>query len=466
MKPKSLKVGVIAILLILSPLNLLCQGVADTLNIQGLNQFHIISSKARGKAGVNSAEFYGSVSLFYNPALLIKAKNVEISVGGGIENYKYNQQQDWYPNRLYAELSLIFENEETVVTKPFDDIKPDWKLNRNKMLLDHISGVIPVSSLRLGFGIAKVIDLDHYFQNNNALDPNIGQFRPEPVPRVQPGESLMVNWFQFVRDRKGDIYGIFGGFSYEIFKNLSIGLAISYLYGNSNDYQRRLDRGLFTFKHNNVFTLDSVKYICEKSGNSKYRGYMLIAGLSYSNEKFSAGFVIKPVVNIKRSWSYDVRIIDGNNSLSYSESDDDEIKIGEVVSAGFSLNPFPKTSISADYEMRFYGNTRYKINNENFKPWLNSSVLKFGFGYKFNSFEIGFGYSEVKDVVSSVGGGLTDKPIEGSLYSLVLSIPYGNVIANLSIGYTTVKYNDLWLSNVNYNGKNKLTLGIDFEIKI
>ena len=44
---------------------------------------------------------------------------------------------------------------------------------------------------------------DHYFQNNNALDPNIGTIRPEPIPRVQEGDSLMVNWYAVSAPARG-----------------------------------------------------------------------------------------------------------------------------------------------------------------------------------------------------------------------------------------------------------------------
>lgn len=457
---------IIFLVVLFEPIHLLCQGVADTLDIQGLNQFNIIGAKIRGKGGTSIGENQGPLNLFYNPALMVDLKNFEISIGGRYKNYNYKQDQDWYPNRLYAELSLIFENEETVVTRPFDDIKPYWSKTKNSYAIEHISIAVPSGPLRFGVGIADVIDLNRYFQNNNALDPNIGQFRPEPVPRVQPGESLMVNWFQFFRSREGNIYGVFGGISYEVFKNFAIGLSISYLFGRSNDFQKRADRGLFTFKYNNVFELDSVAFIQEKSGRSNYKGYMLTIGLAYVEERYKAGIIIKPLMKIKRSWSYAISTISGTNLFTSTEDGSDEITFAPIGSIGFSLKPSQKLEICFEYSMYPHSSTKYRKDTLDLKPWLSSNALMFGVVYKFNFFEVNLGYREDKDVVAPVGSGLMNKPIEGSSYSVGLRIPYGKVGLNISIDHTKFKYNDIWLSNVNYNERNNLTLSVNFEIKI
>ena len=119
------------------------QGVATPLTIQGLDHYVPIGAQAQAMGGSAVAFSGTSASLFANPAGLSTLNALEVRVGGSITSTRYKQTQEWLPNRLYAELSLIFDNKETFATKPFDSISPDWTQTNSRIGPGLVSAALP-----------------------------------------------------------------------------------------------------------------------------------------------------------------------------------------------------------------------------------------------------------------------------------------------------------------------------------
>ncbi len=101
--------------------------------------------------------------------------------------------------------------------RQYDDITPNWSRSSSSAQLFSLAAALPVTiaeiNITAGLGVAQAMNLGHYYQNNNALSPYIGQLRPDPKVITKPLDTVHVQWYQYVRERKGMIYGITPGIS-------------------------------------------------------------------------------------------------------------------------------------------------------------------------------------------------------------------------------------------------------------
>ena len=290
------------------------QDVADPLALQGLDQQAVPGARARAMGGVSASGLRDASALFTNPAALSALNAAEVRLGGGLMAQSYSQDQTWVPDRLYLELSLIFENDPASPnpTRAFDDTRPDWEFDQSSVrpTLGAIAAPLPFTpggvQLTAGVGVAQLASLDHYFQNNNALDPNIGSIRPAPIPRVQEGDSLMVNWSQFSRQRDGAIYGVTPALALQR-GGLSLGLSATVMTGSSDDTEYTRDRGQFTLRYQNRFSLAApTDGETTVTGTSDYSGTRFAIAAGYdagpvtANVVFPARLLARPRVVAQR----------------------------------------------------------------------------------------------------------------------------------------------------------------------
>lgn len=433
------------------------QGVYTPLNLQGMDRFGTIGARAAAMGGASVAAGNDVTGFFTNPASLLNVDNLSVKAGGAYSINQYDQVQDWTPNKLYAELSLIFRNDDTYKTKPFDNIKPGWNTKLSKGTPSVFAAAMPVKlgniEITFGLGYAQYLNLNHYYQNNNSLDPNIGQMRPAPIPRLLPGDSLKVKWYQNYNKREGAIYGITPALNINIFSNFSAAVSAAILNGSTDDYEFRMDRGLFTLRYNNQIVLEQANYIQTKSGTSDYKGTMLNIGLLYNDERFSAGVSIKPPFTIKRSWSRTSGVSNANGTTSVMESGNDEIKYPALYTLGFAIYPTKNMTIGIDYEIRKMEKTEFtNLTDSLYNPWLSGNILKAGVEYSVNKYlKLRGGYREEAQIFEPEGTALLGEPVTGSVYSVGFGLNIQKILFDFSYQYTTVRYEDTWLSNNNTN---------------
>lgn len=445
----------------------LAQRVYTPLTIQGLDHFQTFGARTNSMGGASVAAGNDVIDMFTNPALLLNIDGISIKAGAKYSSNEYEQVQDWTPNKLYAELSLIFRNEDLYKTKPFDNIKPDW----NKTLSKATPGAFAASArfklndinFNIALGYGQVIDLNHFYQNNNALNPNIGQMRPAPIPRLVKGDSLKVGWFQNYNKREGAIYGITPALSVNILENLSAGVSSTFLKGSSDDNEYINNRGLFTLRYNNDFTLEPVNYVLDNSWTSDYKGTMLNFGLFYKDEKFSVAATVKPSFTITRTWTQVLIPTAQNTAKSSGPEASEEIKIPALYTIGFAIYPTNNITIGIDYEIKNLDKTEYKnLSDSTYTPWLGGNVLKLGAEYRvLKNYFLRLGYREQMETFEAEGTAILDEPVSGKVYSLGLGAKYSRLQFDFSCVYSTLNYEDTWLSNNNTNKTSRLVFMLE-----
>ena len=195
------------------------QGVANPLGVYGMDRFVSpdVRTKGMGWAGTAAAENAGA--LFTNPALLTTVKSIDFRFSGSFSGVSYDQRQEWYPDKPYATLSLLFEDRldgivDTNSLQPrplergYDDIGPNWEKSNSAARPGAFVAAVPLElgGLRLvaAAGYGEAMNLDHYFQNNNALSPNIGSFQPAPIPSRRTESSSVPSWPYISTMTRGD----------------------------------------------------------------------------------------------------------------------------------------------------------------------------------------------------------------------------------------------------------------------
>lgn len=436
---------------LLAPLSVAAQDVADSLTVQGLDQQAAPGARARAMGGVQAAGLTTSAAVFSNPAALTSLSQAEVRLGGGLLAQQYSQNQTWVPDRLYLELSLIFENDPASPnpTRAFDDTRPDWEHDQSaaRPTLGSIAAPLPFTpggvEFTAGFGVSQVADLGHYFQNNNALDPNIGTIRPEPVPRVQEGDSLMVDWFQFSRQREGAVYGITPALALRR-GAFSLGVSATVMTGSSDDLEMRRDRGDFTLRYQNRFSLDQpTGGESTRTGTSDYSGTRVALAAGYDVGAVSANVVWRPGYTLDRTYSWS----DGAGGT-------DQVAFPSELTLGASVAPSSRVRVAADLQMGSLGDAevRYAGAASAVSPWVSGAELHLGGEFQATPWlALRGGYHEDARAFAPAGAALQTDPARADVFGTGIGLSLGGVALDVTYELSRLRYEDLWLSNGNDN---------------
>ncbi|PAP75875.1 hypothetical protein [Rubrivirga marina] len=427
------------------------QDAAAPLTVQGLDHQAAVGARARAMGGVRASGLSTSAALFSNPAALHRLTEAEVRLGGGAVAQSLSQDQTWVPNRLYLELSLIFENDPTSPnpTRAFDDITPDWETDLSSARPTLGSAAVPLPfapggvAVTAGLGAAQVADLDHYFQNNNALDPNIGDIRPAPIPRVQDGDSLMVGWAQFSRQREGAVYGITPALALAR-GPFSLGLSATVLTGSSDDTERTRDRGEFTLRYQNRFSLAApTGGETTTTGTSDYSGTRIAVAGGYETGALSVDAVWQPGYTLSRDWSHS----DGTAGT-------DEVRFAPAFTVGAAVRPSDRVTLAADVDLRALGSAEvlYADSTEADQPWVSGSTVHLGAEYRaLDWLALRGGYREQAQAFAPAGAALLDEPARADVFGAGLGLSFGPLALDVTYELSSLRYEDLWLSNGNDN---------------
>ena len=375
----------------------------------------------------------------------------EVRLGGGFAQQSYSQDQTWVPNRLYLELSLIFENNPASPnpTRAFDDIRPDWENDLSSVRPTLGSAAVPLPfapggvSITAGLGASQVANLDHYFQNNNALTPNIGSIRPAPIPRIQQGDSIMVGWAQFSREREGAVYGITPALAFAR-GPFSLGVSATVLTGSSDDRQRTMDRGEFTLRYQNRFSLaaptggENVV-----TGTSDYSGTRFAIAGGYAQGALAANVVWQPGHSLDRDWTYS----DGTSGT-------DRIDFASALTLGASVRPTDKVTVAADMDFRSLGGADVLLadSSEAFQPWVSGTTVHLGAEYQALPWlALRGGYHEAAQPFAPAGAAILDEPARADVFGAGIGLSFGGLALDVAYEISSLEYEDLWLSNGNEN---------------
>ena len=486
------------------------QPAANALDIHGLDQFSLIGVRSRAMGGTTIANANDASALFSNPAALSKLKSIEIRAGGFFANTARKQTQEWVPQRSAPGLGLLFEGLTGTIKTPdsagvpgvtekdpwktvqrqYDNIKPNWNNSTSAIEPFSFAAAVPFEiegfSIVAGIGASKTIDLNNYYQNNNSMSPYLGQLRPYTnfYDRSKPTDTAHVKWYQYIRERKGSMYGVTPGIAVTILTGLTIGGSATIHSGSSDDNESRLDRGHLNIAVENGapqnFMVDTVYYKQSKVGTSTYSGNSMNVGLYFQQERYSIGITVAPEMTITRTWKRDVSSIDTTRKTfpvrvdslttrSYHESGKDNLTFPLSYSFGIVLTPTDKWTIAFDYEMRYLSdvNLTTTLNSAPTHPWSNNrGSMHIGAEYRPDKMlALRGGYRDDVQPFSPDGAAIIGEPARGGIYSLGAGIFLEDILIDFAYEYSLLKYEDMYQSNVNYNSREQHRLMMEIAYR-
>jgi long-subunit fatty acid transport protein len=480
----------VALLTVASPA--VAQPMAGPLTIQGLDQFVNTGARSRAMGGTGIAAGNDASALFFNPAALSQLTTFEIRAGGLLNNTMRKQTQSWVPLKNLPGLSVLFEGLSGTIKTPldtagnplsawitlqkqYDNIGPNWKRSSSVTQPLTLAAALPLTladmAITVGLGVSQVINLDHYFQNNNSMTPYLGHERPYTT-WSNATDTLHVKWYQNVRSREGSVNGVTPGLSMMVVPGLKVGGSVAFLYGSSDDLEQRVERG-----HLNVavrqgeakdFMVDTVYYFQTKKGTSNYKGNVFTFGLLFDQPRYSIGLTIKPSMTLTRTWDRDVTSldttvksfpvrIDSLTSRNYRESGKESVTFPLSYSLGIVLKPTERWIVAFDYVVRNLADAEVTSQSVGTRPWVNNKTeWRLGAEYRVNDLlTLRGGYHQEVAPFSPDGTAIVDEPPTGDVYSVGAGFMVADIMIDVAYEYSKMKYLDIYQSNVNYNARER-----------
>ncbi|HEX9006155.1 MAG TPA: hypothetical protein VF889_02590 [Bacteroidota bacterium] len=489
----------ICIILLTSPFSALAQVDAPLL-MQGVDHETGASAASRGAGGLTFAIRNDAGLMFTSPASLESLTSFQIVAGGFWTSQKFSQTQQYTPLKYYPNFSLLMEgltdrignpdpNKPGVrltdagdtVQRPFDNLLPNWGLTRHRTLPLELMAAVPFmlgeTKLVAAAGMTEYADLDHYYLNNNILTPDIGSERPVPV-NLPLTDSLPVvtQWQQFVRIREGSIRAYGGALAAKLSDKITLGASGMLLKGTSDDVASRTDRGRLTF-YRNYFRAEPLTGGSLSTGTSDYSGWELTLSGLYTGKYLTLGFAARPPTTITRTFRgtvgvtlpLDVRSSQDNRAyIATAVEQKDKIKLPWRGTVGLSLAVLQSLHLGVEYEYRPYGSAEYLDPNGTVSnPWLSASVLHIGAELQALPWlTLRAGMRDRGEVFEPEGNPLPGETVGGMIYTGGVGATFGPLRLNVAYEYNTLRYQDMWLTNVNLQSSSSHTIVADVAYEI
>ena len=434
------------------------QGVMQPLTIQGLEQQESATVRSRGMGSVFAAMSGSPESVVLNPAGLASLPRPALSASGIWRSRNWAETQHWNPNRYYAGISLYFSDPEDYRSEPLS--LPDWTQSQQSFQLATLGGAIPLRFadriFTVGVMLHQVAYLADYDQNNNVLEPYIGQFRPDPVERPKPGEEIEVLWSAFERERTGNMQAVSAAFGFALLKDLHIGARISRSWGNSTDRQSIRDIGTFLLRE------DAHDYSYEVSGgqtfwngSSDFIAWRSAIGIRWQHQVLSGGIIYELPYDIEHTYSrtIDIDSVTEPGNSNISEDGQDEIRLPARIVAGIAIRPVSQIVLAADYFWQNYETLEKNGGSQYVLPdW--GRVQGIGLGVEWNvkgSTILRAGFRRDPRPFRIEGFGLVGKTATGDAISTGFGTDLYSVTLDVAYELQLLHYQDRWESNVDYN---------------
>lgn len=458
-------------MLIASPAR--AQEYEGPLTVEGLNQQYNQSVRSTAFGNVTVGSSGDVAAMFRNPATLHALPGIQISVGGLYQDRERSQVQQFAPVRYYPNLSLLLEGltasvpdpdpdlfgftPADTVQRPYDDIQPRWSESATNSLPMHAAAAVPFTiggvALTAGVGAVQYANLHYYQQNNNVLDPAVLLQRPLPTVRPTDDDPVTVGWYQSTQSREGTLYGYGAALAGHFPRlNLTVGLSGMLLDGQSDDFERLVDRGTLTF-FANAFRADSSYGVMTRSGTSDFSGSEFSAGVTLHGEYVTVGVVVKPPTRYTRAFVTQVSVDTTGVPATESVAGEDEFELPWRGSAGLLLTPRDRLSIGIEYETQPYGSATFTgaAGNET-SPWVSASLFRVGAQYELTPWlALRAGMRGESDVFVADGSPIADDAVSWRVYSVGIGVEYAGVRINAAFESAEVNYQDLWGSAISDN---------------
>jgi len=230
----------------------------DNLAFQGLAQSNQNSVRAAAMGGAFTGVSGDVGAIFRNPAGLSDISKLQISISAATVNKLWQENQDYRPNRFQMTLPFYLEGlyipepknngrwdyeifmEERdstyIVTPPvtgydrFDAKVADWQKKKSDFRPDNAAIAYPFHigdrMLTVAGAYSRKIDVLDFDRNDTYLDPHIGYDYYGVAERVT-NDTLHMNWSTFERARFGSINNLSLAASFDLTKNIALGLGVN-----------------------------------------------------------------------------------------------------------------------------------------------------------------------------------------------------------------------------------------------
>ncbi|WP_228350301.1 hypothetical protein [Rhodocaloribacter litoris] len=449
------------------------QGYGGPLTVQGLHQQHNPSAASRAFGGVTIGAGGDLGLMFAHPAALHGVQGLQVSVAGYHRTRDLRQEQHYAPVRYYPNLSLLLENRTDAipdpdpelvgftpadsVQRPYDDLSPNWSRDRTDSRPLHVLLAVPFSlgGLRLaaGLGTIQYANLDHYYQNNNVLDPAVLAQRPLPTLRPTDDNPVTVDWYQAIRSRQGTIDGYGGALAAHLPRlNLSLGAGALRLRGESDDFEQRRERGRLTFLANE-FRADSSGGQVTRMGTSRFSATEWSFSAELSGRYASLGITLHPPTAFTREYTQAVEADTAGSFHTWTVDGEDRFRLPWRGTVGVSLRPREQLRVGFEYVFRPYARATYTpAAGEATTPWLSARLFRFGIAYEPADWLVfRGGMRSEADVFEPEGSALVGEPVTYRVFSVGFGLSFRGIRWDVTYEGGRMKYEDIWGSALSKN---------------
>lgn len=433
------------------------QGVMQPLNLQGLERQEVVSVRARGMGSVFAALPGSAESVTLNPASLASVSRPALTAGGLWQARNWAETQHWNPNRYYAGLSLYFSDLEDYHTEPLKN--PDWTHRHGAFQLASLGGVMPLRladrDLAVGAMAHQVAYLGDYDRNNNVLDPYIGQFRPEPVPRPKPGEEIEVQWSSFVRERTGHLRALTGAVGVALTRTVHVGVRVSRVQGTAADMQENRARGVFLLREDaHDYSHEPAQGTVTWDGTSKVSSWRSALGLRLQYSALALGVTWQFPFTLTREYSYRITgLAPDAGDWDPMPAGTNEITVPARIVVGAALQPVPSVLLAVDYVRQDFAALKTR---DAAPDWGLVHGIGLGIEWALRPWStVRAGFRRDPQPFRITGSGLLDETAVGDAFSIGFGQMIREVTLQVSYEFQRLHYHDRWESNVDYNRINQ-----------
>lgn len=473
----------------------------DNLSFQGLNTVNGTGVKIAAMGGADIAGLGDLSSVFSNPAGLADINNISISINANNYEKQWWENQDYRPNRQFTNLSFMldglyvpnpenngkwdydaFFDDSTYIVKdpklgldPYSKEAANWNKIKNGFILNNLSFAVPFKISEYSFVLAgsygKQNNILDYDRNITYLDPHIGYNGYGPIEeRVTSAEDTVnIKWFDYTREKNGDINQIAAALSSQLTDYLNVGIGVNILSGKSDDVyslNKIGDISLIGGANSFKFSYDTLNTGIE--GTSEYSAVNFNIGTVIKLNRINIGVKIGLPYTLERKWNYQKNVSNNDTTIISKLSGTDKLNLPITYALGISFRPIDAFRIAFDIEKSNYSKAEFNLASPDsfFSSWSDQTVWKFGVEYNVYDFiTLLAGINNRTEVFVPDGAAIKNKGPNNTTYSMGVSLTFD--FGRFDIAYQTSKLNyyDSYFSNTNYNTQiyNNLLMGYTLE---
>ncbi len=459
----------------------------DKLLFQGLDHVNGIGVKAAAMGGVDVANIGDLSSIFGNTAGLAGIKSFQISLSANSFENKWRENQDYRPNRQFANLSFyldglyvpnpenngkwdydaFFEDSTYIIGDPALGLDPYseeaalWEKTENDFVFNNIALALPINISDFSFVLSaafsrqnNILDFD---RNTTYLDPHIGSNGYGQIEeRVTSAEdTVTVNWYDHTRAKNGDLKQIAFAISSQVSDYLNLGLGVNVLSGESDDFYSLNKVGYFDLiggANSFRFSYDTLN--TSTKGVSKYSGFNLNLGAIVKLNRINIGVRVNAPYTLEREWNYQTVTADTDTSSLTNLQGTDELEVPMTYAFGISFNPIDEFRVGFELEKTNYSKAEFNLANadSSSNDWADQTIIKLGAEYNIYDFiTLLAGYRNKTELFVPDGAAIKDRGPNAISYTFGVSLDFDFGRFDFAYETRTMKYFDSYFSNTNYN---------------